>query len=207
MANSQFEVGTPKDNDLHTTITSYQWEEATDLLKTNPKMASQRGKLGEFPLPMALKRGAPEAFTIELIETCEEAVKMTGLNDKSFPLHLATIHSHSPKVIIALIRIYPEALDEKDEDGDTPRNCVRKHLDDFSRDAIMKPTFYWTTLLNNFRKEAEEKVGKELRSKIAMLEDQLEMEKKRNEQKISDLESQLAQKEKVNGNMHDTVVE
>ena len=193
---SQFKIGMNKDNSLHSLISSYEWDEASTFLKQNPHSALEHGTLGELPLHMALKRGAPESFLIELIEQFDEAAKMTGLNDRSLPLHLATIYSHPPKIIMALIRIYPEALDEKDDDGDTPRDCIRKNLDEFAKEAIMKPTFYWQELIRKFRKEAEVSVGNELKAKIADLEAKLEKERIRCKEKISELEKKLEEKEK-----------
>ena len=194
MVLSQQKTEKPQNNSLHTLISSYQWDEASAVLEKNPNLSSQRGELGELPLHMSLRRGAPESLILLLIESYSESVHLTGLNDQSLPLHLATIYSHTEKVITTLIRIYPEALDEKDEDGDTPRNCIRKNLDESAKDAIMKPTFYWTMLVNKFRKETEETIGTDLFAKIADLEAQIQEEKKRGQQKILELEKQLKEK-------------
>ena len=196
VSDSQFEIGKPQDNALHKLISDYKWTDAQRLLTNYPSLASKRGAFGELPLHMSLKRGGPEEFIMQLIELFDEAVKLSGLNDHSLPLHHATIHCHSAKVIIALIRVYPEALDQKDEDGDTPRNCVRKNLDTFAKEAIMKPTFYWIELVQKFRKEAEERVGKELGAQITDLEEKLEKEKKSAEEKILELQNLLKEKER-----------
>jgi len=195
LAQTQFRVGKKEDNELHKSISVYQWEIASTILKRKPELASQRGTLGEFPLHMALKRGAPEQFLLDLMDVFGEATHMTGLDDRTLPLHIATIHSLSAKIIIALIRIYPDALDYTDEDGDTPRNCVRRNLDKHAKEAIMKPTFYWTELLNKFREEAAKSVGRELGAKINSLEETLEDERNESKQKILDLEKKLKELE------------
>ena len=145
---------------LHFLISSYRWDEAHGFLlnddpnSNRPPLASTREKkTGDLPLHMSLKRSAPESFVLELIEQYDEAVHQTGLNDNSYPLHLAVIYCASPKIILTLIRRFPEVLEMVDNDGDTPRNCIRRGLDPTARNALMMPSYYWTTLFAKTREE------------------------------------------------------
>lgn len=145
---------------FHFLISSYRWDEALGFLlnddpnSNRPPLASTREKKsGDLPLHMSLKRSAPEPFVLELIEQYNEAVHQTGLNDNSYPLHLAVIYCASPKVILTLIRRFPEALEMVDNDGDTPRLCIRRGLDPTAKNALMMPSYYWTTLFAKTKEE------------------------------------------------------
>ena len=134
---------------FHFLISSYFWEEAFDLITSDvddedPPLASIRDEIsGDLPLHMALKRGAPEKLILEIFYSYEEAASQPGLFNASFPLHLATIHNSTPTVILTILQKFPEALDLKDSDGDTPRDCMRKGIDNDVRNALMKPANYW----------------------------------------------------------------
>merc|ERR1711862_345454 len=142
---------------FHHLISSYQWNDAIAFLSADnnePPLASIRDDAyGDLPLHMALKRGAPEHFILPIIDNYEEAVSKTGSNDASLPLHLAIIHNSTSRVNRKILRRFPEALDMKDSDGDTPRNCMRKGIDATVRDALIKPSYYWTTLFAEFRSQ------------------------------------------------------
>eukprot|EP00586_Coscinodiscus_wailesii_P001951 CAMPEP_0172482600 /NCGR_PEP_ID=MMETSP1066-20121228/9093_1 /TAXON_ID=671091 /ORGANISM="Coscinodiscus wailesii, Strain CCMP2513" /LENGTH=263 /DNA_ID=CAMNT_0013245845 /DNA_START=41 /DNA_END=832 /DNA_ORIENTATION=- len=162
-------------------IKSYSWPLAISLLSegSNHFLASVRCPNGELPLHMSLKRSAPDNLVILLADLYPDAVHQTGEKDVALPLHLATVYCASTRVIITLLRKYPEALDVQDEDGDTPRTLVRKGLNDTARDAIMKPTVYWTTLLEDFRREAISDIAKTQDEKVTALTKKLyNMERK-----------------------------
>merc|ERR1712129_17871 len=125
---------------------------------------------GELPLHLALRRSAPEDLILRLIEFNPKAVRLTGENDISLPLHLATVYCASPRVIITILRKYPEALDIHDEDGDTPRHLISKRLDETARDAISKPTLYWTTLMGEIRREILAGMAKTQAEEVAAMQ-------------------------------------
>lgn len=152
-----------KNNILHDMLEDYEFDEAYNIILQNPSLCKSYGRLGEYPLHMALKRGAPENLLLLLLEKWPQVCSrhsVTSSNnananakDKSLPLHLATLHACPARVILNLITIYPQALDKRDEDGDTPRDCLRRDLDSFAKDSLRKPTFYWIDLMERIKND------------------------------------------------------
>ena len=140
---------------LHYLISSYHWDDALELLNSDvddPPITSIPDEAsGDFPLHMALKRGAPEILTLKIINSCDKVVSQMG-NDGCLPLHLATIHNSTSRVILTIMQKFPKALDLKDNDGDTPRNCMRKGIDANARDALMKSVHHWESMNRNCSK-------------------------------------------------------
>lgn len=199
---------------LHILISSYRWEEAHGFLLTNdsnankaPPSSVREKRSGDLPLHMSLKRSAPEYFILELIEQYNIAVHETGLNDNSYPLHLAVIYCAPPKIILTLIRRFPDALDIVDNDGDTPRLCIRKGLDPTARNALMMPSYYWTTLFAKSKEEdnsssellheKDEEISS-LKQNLSLAEETLTQVKKSEEQllkKVTELEHRVRRME------------
>mmetsp|Transcript_24987 Transcript_24987/g.36684 ORF Transcript_24987/g.36684 Transcript_24987/m.36684 type:complete len:305 (-) Transcript_24987:408-1322(-) len=200
---------------LRTLISNYDFPAAQALMDSvkgeeqKQILASMPDEYGDLPLHMSIKRSAPEDFILSLLDAFEESVTITAGNGmKTLPLHLAVIHCASPRIIVTLIRRYPESLDAVDEDGDTPRACVRRNLDPVAKDALIKPTEYWTTLLGEIGADAEKRAKMQLAKKIALLEQQLRDAKAESDRarlmedvyvtRIKQLETRVAELEHAN---------
>lgn len=160
---------------LNDHIAKYQFHAASILLDSvkqasvRKMICSMRDRHGDLPLHSAIKRSAPDSLLLSLMHSNGEVVKIPSESGRSLPLHLAVMHCSSARIIVTLIRRNPSALDAVDEDGDSPRNCMRKGLDPISKDAIMKPTEYWKTLISEVKAEAEMELNEDFAKKIAGL--------------------------------------
>eukprot|EP00591_Stephanopyxis_turris_P010633 CAMPEP_0195529136 /NCGR_PEP_ID=MMETSP0794_2-20130614/31561_1 /TAXON_ID=515487 /ORGANISM="Stephanopyxis turris, Strain CCMP 815" /LENGTH=142 /DNA_ID=CAMNT_0040660391 /DNA_START=232 /DNA_END=660 /DNA_ORIENTATION=- len=136
-----------KENILHDLIDARHWDEAegvlvgkADLPVELSQMVMEPNGHGNLPLHMTMYKGAPEGFILSLIEADKRAVKVKG-SGMWLPLHYAAANSRSsPKVIEALIRVYPQALNELNHKGSTPRDVMHADLDVRAKAALMKPS-------------------------------------------------------------------
>merc|ERR1711982_88473 len=110
------------------------------------------------------------------------------------------------KVILTLIRRFPEALDLADNDGDTPRLCIRKGLDPTAKNTLMMPSHYWTKLFSKAREkdnssaviEEKDKEINSLKRNLSVAEETLAQVKKSEEvliKKVNALEHRLRKME------------
>ena len=100
--------------------------------------------LNELPLYAALWINTPEEIVLSIITKSEDAVFCTNFKNQ-FPIHLAVKCLSSLKVIEALIRRYPHALEENDDINMTPRDYGRSHGEKVN-DLLDLPMSYWVAL-------------------------------------------------------------
>ena len=123
---------------------SRNWDAAMNLLQKHQVIAERANMLNELPLHTALWINAPEEIVLSIITTSEDAVFRTNFKNQ-FPIHLAVKYLSSFRVIEALIRRYPYALEEKDDINMTPRDYGRSHGEKVIN-LLDLPISYWVTL-------------------------------------------------------------
>ena len=120
---------------------SRNWTVAMSLLQRHQIIAERANTLNELPLHTALWIGAPEEIVFFILTKCEDAVFRTNIKEQ-FPLHLAVKYCASLKIIEALIRRYPYALEEKDDENMTLRDYGRCHGEKV--DSLLRlPISFW----------------------------------------------------------------
>ena len=137
---------------------------------------------------MAIDRHAPEYVILSILKANKDAAKIPCKNG-ALPLHYAVEQNMSASVIVELIKSYPEALDIKDGDKNTPRDFVQRN--DLSREALMRPTSCWVE--DSEKEEYLKRVSDrriELRQKIATLKKEIEKSNERVKM-VSDMVSNI----------------
>eukprot|EP00591_Stephanopyxis_turris_P002577 CAMPEP_0195518268 /NCGR_PEP_ID=MMETSP0794_2-20130614/12649_1 /TAXON_ID=515487 /ORGANISM="Stephanopyxis turris, Strain CCMP 815" /LENGTH=264 /DNA_ID=CAMNT_0040647207 /DNA_START=68 /DNA_END=859 /DNA_ORIENTATION=+ len=152
------------------------WDKAKNLIETNGDGARDiftvPDSSGQNSLHIAIWKKAPESLTLTIIEASEETVTAKTKN-QSTPLHFATFYAAPCKIIEALIRSYPLALDVKNEYGVTPRTYDLCKLDSRSKELLLKPTEYWNEIFVKetiARRESLKKLNREKQRRIDELE-------------------------------------
>ena len=120
---------------------SRNWNVAMSLLQRHQIIAERANTLNELPLHTALWISAPEEIVFFILTKCEHAVFRTNVKEQ-FPLHLAVKHCASLKLIEALIRRYPYALEKKDDENMTPRDYGRCHGEKMN-ELLRLPISFW----------------------------------------------------------------
>ena len=156
-------------------LESSNWEEALTSLSTDNGTMAKFLYRNKLPLHYAIKNNAPEELILTLIQNYNDAVTRTCGKYDMTPLHYAVVYASSYNVIKALIKGYPDALDMKDKNGKTPRDCVASSakLSKPAKRAVMASTSDYeakiisltakakdvTAKLKGQMKEMEEKVN------------------------------------------------
>mmetsp|Transcript_21003 Transcript_21003/g.31863 ORF Transcript_21003/g.31863 Transcript_21003/m.31863 type:complete len:155 (-) Transcript_21003:213-677(-) len=125
-----------------------KWDEAAKILSSTEgaTMTKQVDKYGNLPLHTAIGFKAPDSLVLSILEEYPEAAKQHG-TDYWLPLHIAAMWGTSTQVMEALIRAYPEALDDVGEPGikgRTPRHFNTRFP--HNRELLERPTAEWKEL-------------------------------------------------------------
>lgn len=141
------EFADKEDHELFVAIKVKDWERAESLIEAEPHLIQAEDRFGNTPLHSALGFQAPEHLSLKLLETFPNAAKVHGTEDW-LPLHVASMWGAPSNVVEALIRAYPEALDDDasgDIKGRTPRHFAERfpHL----TPLLMRPTNEWQAMI------------------------------------------------------------
>lgn len=141
------------DNRLFQLIKTQQWDAVVQLLDTTEgtNMVRECDIYGNTPLHSAIGFHAPEQTILKpLLEKFPEATRYHGSNDW-LPLHIAAMWGSSATIIECLIRLYPQALDDKGESGikgRTPRHFACRFPDE-RRQLLERTTDEWIAIIEN----------------------------------------------------------
>lgn len=154
---AQEEFADKDDNELFRCIKRTDWSAVEALLTTEDgqQMASQRDVFGSTPLHAALGYKAPDSIILSVLEIDPDATKVHGTGDDWLPLHVAAMYGSSTSVMEALIRFYPQGLDDPGEGGlkgRTPRHFSQRFP--HNRKLLERPTDEWIALI-----EAEQRAA------------------------------------------------
>ena len=123
---------------------SRNWDVAMRLLQKHHFITERSNMFNELPLHTALWINAPEDIVLFIIAQNENAVFNENAK-KQYPIHLAVKYLSSLKVIEALIRKCPHALEKKDNMKMTPRDYGRNHGEQVNN-LLRLPTSFWISL-------------------------------------------------------------
>lgn len=160
------------DSELLRLIKVKKWEAVLSMLKdntnnhetpaddegtTNPVgLAKVPDVYDNLPLHAAIGYQAPDELILSLLECFPEATQVHG-SDDWIPLHIAAMWGVSATVMEALIRAYPQALDDTGEagiKGRTPRHFSRR----FSHNTALleRSTADWMQLIMEQQQQENE---------------------------------------------------
>lgn len=147
---AQEDFADKEDNDLFRAIKKCDWSEAKALLETEEgkDMAKQQDVHSNTPLHAALGYKAPDDFILQLLKINEESSKVHATGDEWLPLHVSAMWGSSAKVMDALIRAYPQALDDPGEGGikgRTPRHFSQRFP--HNRALLERSTEEWLAII------------------------------------------------------------
>lgn len=141
-----------EDNELFCAIKKCDWSEAKALLATEEGkvMAKQQDVHSNTPLHAALGYKAPDDFILQLLKSNEGATEVHGTGDEWLPLHVAAMWGSSAEIMEALIRTYPQALDDPGEGGikgRTPRHFSQRFP--HNRALLERSTEEWIAIIES----------------------------------------------------------
>ena len=144
------------DNELVVAIKAKNWERVRTMLEEDEETTVQlirgRDEYGNAPLHAALGFLAPDDVSLTILHKYPEAVMVRGTEDW-LPLHVAAMWGASPKVVEALIRQYPAALDDRaagPPKGRTPRHFGARREE--TRHLFERSTEEWETIIDDGRR-------------------------------------------------------
>jgi len=143
-----------EDNELFRMIKQTDWSqvEAFLSLEKGQQMATQQDVFGSTPLHAALGYKAPDNIILSLLQIYPDASKVHGTGDDWLPLHVAAMWGASSTVTEALIRAFPQALDDPGESGikgRTPRHFSQRFS--HNRELLERSTEDWLELIESDR--------------------------------------------------------
>lgn len=149
---SQEEFADENDNELFRCIKRTDWTAAETLLASpeGQQMATQRDVYGSTPLHASLGYKAPESLILSLLKIHPEAAKVHGTGDDWLPLHVAAMYGCSCTVMEALIRAFPQGLDDPGEGGikgRTPRHFSQRFP--HNQELLELTTDEWIALIES----------------------------------------------------------
>ena len=141
---SEEEYADQDDNPLFVAIKVQQdWMKATALID---EYADSRDRFDNTPLHAAIGYKAPDEFTLKLLKAFPDACQVHGTDDW-LPLHVAAMWGSSPSIMEAIIKQYPDGLDDCGQGGvkgKTPRHYSSKFQ--ATKALLEKPTQEWKAL-------------------------------------------------------------
>lgn len=111
---------------------------------------------GNLPLHVIIGYQGPEDLILRILYMYPTAVTVHG-TDEWLPLHVAAMWGASSKVMEALIRLYPQGLDDKGEEGGgglkgrTPRHFALRWP--HNRHLLERSTADWIQLIESDKRE------------------------------------------------------
>lgn len=126
------------------------------IVRAWPEATQQVDKNGDLPLHQAVNFSAPPEATLEILNAWTVAAMLKNQENDKLPIHYAVMRKTDPRVIDALLRVYPHSLDvlctdESTGKSYTARDRVTHIMPEESIRMIMKPVSYWERLVSNSR--------------------------------------------------------
>ncbi len=140
------------------------------LLESNESAAKKTNCSGCLLLHQAIVSNCSETVIMKIFHVYPWEA-MVQDNKGKLPLHFASETSSSPKIVEALIRMYPEALDQAIIDDGFPRDYVTSALPTKSIEIICRPYSEWIRdiLGKNSKEESVFDSIQQLNSNLAYL--------------------------------------
>ena len=117
-----------------------------------PEATQQMDKSGDLPLHQALNFSAPADAVMAILNAWTVAAMLKNQETDKLPIHYAVVRATHPKVIDALLRVYPQSLDAicVNDKGRafTARDMATHVLPEESIRLVMKPVSYWERLVS-----------------------------------------------------------
>lgn len=137
-------------NELDNLIKQSQWTRARSVLsgQNGPSLSRKPDPYGNVALHTAIGYKAPDDFVLDLLRTYPEATRLHG-TDYWTPLRVAAMWGASVDVIEALIRVWPEALDDTGSEGVKGR-CPSHFSTKFegrAREALERSVVDWKLII------------------------------------------------------------
>lgn len=145
---SQEEFADEEDNVLFRAIKVKDWDKVRELVSTHDQLLQELDCYDNTAIHAALGYQAPDEIVLALLQGYPEAAKIHGANEW-LPLHVAAMWGSSSTVMTALIRQYPEGLDDRGQDGIKGRS-PRHFKDRFShnKDLLERSTGDWISWID-----------------------------------------------------------
>ena len=159
----QEEFANTDDSRFFQLVKTQNWQAAESLLLMadddgDARAAAQEtDRYGNTVLHSAIGFQAPEALLLRLLELHPDATRVHGTDDW-LPLHVAAMWGYtSARVMETMIRLYPQALDDKGAPGikgRTPRHFAARFAeDDERRKMLERSTADWVARIEKEGKE------------------------------------------------------
>jgi len=117
-----------------------------------PEATQQIDKSGDLPLHQALNFSAPADAVLAILNAWNVAAMLKNQENDKLPIHYAVVRATDPKVMDALLRVYPQSLDAicVNDKGRafTARDMATHLLPEESIRLVMKPVSYWERLVS-----------------------------------------------------------
>jgi hypothetical protein len=113
------------------------------LLEANQSAAKKTNGDGHLLLHYAIISNCSETFIMKIFQSYPWAAMIRCNNTGKLPLHFASENASSSKIVEALIRMYPEALDQATINNYYPRDYVTSALPTKSIEMICRPYSEW----------------------------------------------------------------
>eukprot|EP00568_Trieres_chinensis_P002058 CAMPEP_0183309260 /NCGR_PEP_ID=MMETSP0160_2-20130417/24700_1 /TAXON_ID=2839 ORGANISM="Odontella Sinensis, Strain Grunow 1884" /NCGR_SAMPLE_ID=MMETSP0160_2 /ASSEMBLY_ACC=CAM_ASM_000250 /LENGTH=152 /DNA_ID=CAMNT_0025473259 /DNA_START=26 /DNA_END=484 /DNA_ORIENTATION=+ len=151
MTLSEEEYADASDSNLLRLIKASKWDDVRSSLRMDAgKVESMTpDAFGNLPLHAAIGFRAPDDIIMALMNLHPDATRTHGTEDW-LPLHVAAMWGSSAKVMEALIREYPQALDDEGKGGikgRTPRHFASRFL--WNKELLERPTSDWLGVIGD----------------------------------------------------------
>lgn len=147
MTLSQSEYSNKSDSELFQAIKTQKWQMVEKLLQEEPSLTKEPDEHGNMPLHSAIGFKCPDHILMKLLDAYPEACRIHGTDDW-LPLHVAAMWGVSTDVMEALIRTYPEGLDNSGQStnkGRSPRHFSTRF--EHNREILERSTEEWKKVL------------------------------------------------------------
>lgn len=131
------------DSELFQAIKSQKWVIVEELVRKEPTLTTIDDEYGNTPLHSAIGYKCPDELILKILDANPRACQVHGTDDW-LPLHIAAMWGVSPEIMKALIRAYPEGLDDFGQDsskGRTPRHFSKRF--GHNRELLERTTEEW----------------------------------------------------------------
>ena len=144
MALSESEYVGKNDSSLFEAIKTQNWISVEQLLQEEPNLTTVNDEFGNLPLHSAIGFKCPDQILRNILVLNPLACKIHGTDDW-LPIHIAAMWGVSTEIMTALIRTYPEGLDDSGQTsnnkGRTPRHFSKRF--EHNRELLERSTEDW----------------------------------------------------------------
>mmetsp|Transcript_8268 Transcript_8268/g.8104 ORF Transcript_8268/g.8104 Transcript_8268/m.8104 type:complete len:150 (-) Transcript_8268:8-457(-) len=143
MTLSVAEYASKSDSELFQAIKTQKWPEVEKLLRDEPNLTTIDDEFGNLPLHSAIGFKCPDDIVIKILAANPNACQVHGTDDW-LPLHIAAMWGASTEIMTALIRTYPDGLDDSGQSnnkGRSPRHFSTRF--EHNRTLLERSTKDW----------------------------------------------------------------